>query len=210
MNKKLIVMAAAGVILAGCSLPTQLKKGASSEEAGESAMTESGETGEGQPFSGPLAAAVALGVPMKCTYTVNGVETTGYIKGKQFRGMMDVQGKQGNVIMKDNCMWTWSEGEADGVKMCYEGDQAQQLWDNPEAAAENPEPNATPEEAMSPAPQIEYNCLPTAIGDDEFTPPADVNFVDLGEMMKGINLPAGMKDKLPAGVEDQVPAMGGN
>jgi len=202
MNKKLIVMAAAGVILAGCSLPTQLmKKSANTDEAMESGTSATGEamTGsEGQPFNGPLAAAVALGVPMKCTYTVNGDETTGYIKGKQFRGVMTVQGKQGNVIMKDDCMWTWSEGETDGVKICYQGEEAQNLWDNPEAAAESPAPNASPETAMSPAPQIEYNCLPAALGDDEFTPPSDVNFVDVGEMMKGVNLPSGMGDKVPA------------
>ena len=60
---------------------------------------------EKSPFTGSLKAAVALGVPMKCTYQANGTEYSGIIKGRQYKGQVVMQdGKEGNIIMKDNCM----------------------------------------------------------------------------------------------------------
>ena len=65
----------------------------------------------------------------KCTYQVDGNQYEGYIKGKNYRGKIESEGKIGEVIMQDNCMWTWNTGETQGMKMCYELDEADStLW----------------------------------------------------------------------------------
>lgn len=115
-----------------------------------------------------LKAAIALGIPMKCTYKVEGNEYEGYIKGKQWRGKMKSQdGKVGEVILKDNCMWSWTSEETQGLKMCFEPEEGQEdVWDQQDTQG------------------IEYNCMPSAITDAKFDPPSTVKFLNLQEMMQ--------------------------
>lgn len=64
-----------------------------------------------QGFTGRLKDAIAQGVPMKCTWKQNGFSGSGYVKGNKYYGEVAIEGKQGYIIMKDNCMWTWSKDE---------------------------------------------------------------------------------------------------
>lgn len=139
------------------SMPGEIKK-------------ESGESGE--EFIGQIKDVVARGIPVKCTYTQSGTTGTSYIKGKKVYGEMTAQGKQGYVIMKDNCMWTWNKGETQGAKMCFEED----IWDMSEDYAQ--------EGQASLATEAEYHCLPAIVSDSQFEPPASVNFVDLDQLMQ--------------------------
>ena len=133
----------------------------------------SSSTSDSDTFSGTLADAVKLGVGMKCTYKVEGNEYEGYIKGKNYRGKMKTaEGNVGEVIIKDNCMWTWTTNEAQGMKLCYEEFEAEaaDLWEQPQGAV---------------GPDIAYTCLPTAVTDAKFTPPSNINFMDLDAMQEG-------------------------
>ena len=136
----------------GVSLPVEIEK-----EAGQ----------EDETFTGKLKEAIARGIPMKCTNTQGDFTGTGYIKGKKYYGKVSSQGKEGYVIMKDNCMWSWSKGEAQGVKICFETD----IWEQEEGT--------TPTEAG-------YRCVPAVVLDSKFTLPANVNFMDLDDMMGGM------------------------
>jgi len=131
--------------------------------------------GSNDNFSGSLLAATKLGVPMKCTYKVEGNEYVGYVKGENWRGSMkSAQGKTSEVIMKDNCMWTWEEGVPQGMTTCFEpveGEEETDLWEGAESAATSPDVN--------------YSCIPTVITGSTFTPPVDVEFLDLDQMMQG-------------------------
>lgn len=121
---------------------------------------------ESTPFSGSLKAAVALGVPMRCTYEENGVEFTGILKGRQYKGSVTMQdGTEGTIIMKDNCMYTWSDVDNQGIKVCYEEDELD-IWEQPEDSA-----------------PIDYVCYPTVATDAEFALPSGVTFMDLDAMM---------------------------
>lgn len=127
-------------------------------------------TGEDQPFSGTLKAAVAMGVPMKCSYSVDGAEYESYVKGEQFMGKISANGKVGSVIIKDSCMWSWSDEEVQGIKTCFEPVEGEDsIWDSPDTSELD----------------MNYTCRPAAIGDDKFDPPSNVNFVDLDAMMNG-------------------------
>lgn len=171
----LAMLSLSAFLLAGCTLLPWLS-GDRSQGAGSQS------SGQGQgPFSGTLQAAVALGVPMKCTYSVEGTEVEGWIKGKQYRGKIkNQQGQMGEVLMKDNCMWTWGEAAGQGVqgvKMCFDPEENKDLWDF-ESWDESETEGAKP-------PDVEYHCNPAVVTDAQFQPPANVEFVDLDQMMQG-------------------------
>ncbi|MGB6838684.1 MAG: hypothetical protein WBD86_01355 [Microgenomates group bacterium] len=126
---------------------------------------------ESNPFSGGLKAAVELGVPMKCSYEVNGVEYSGVIKGRQYKGKVKMQdGKEGNVLMKENCMYTWSDLDSQGIKSCFEEDDLS-MW---EQSGETTSEGAAP---------VDYTCYPALVPDSEFNLPSGVNFVDIDALM---------------------------
>jgi len=122
-------------------------------------------------FLGTLKDAVKLGAAMKCTYKVEGNEYESFIKGENYRGKIKTaEGKTGEIIIKNNCMWTWSEGEAQGMKICFEESDLEMtnIWEQPQGAF---------------GPDIAYTCLPTVVTDAKFTLPSNVNFMDIDEMM---------------------------
>lgn len=158
--------------LGGCSLvakKTQEKGGEPgpvTEESGETVPQGKGE--ESYTFKA-LKAAIELGIPLKCSYKVGDVEYSGYIKGRKWRGKMDSgDGRITEVIMKDNCMYSWSEGEQTGMKMCFEQD----MWENEEYQQ--------PDQVQ----EIDYFCAPAVVSDAQFDPPANINFMDTFQQMQ--------------------------
>lgn len=136
------------------SIPGGIKK-----EAGE----------ESKAFTGKLKQAIALGVPMKCTYTQGDFTGTGFVKGRKYYGEVSSQGRKGYVIMKDNCMWSWTEEQNQGVKMCFEDDIFEEF--------EQEGQGQVPIEA-------EYRCLPSVFSESKFNPPANINFMDMKQQME--------------------------
>ncbi|MFC1654051.1 hypothetical protein ACFL1M_04355 [Patescibacteria group bacterium] len=134
-----------------------------------------------EAFKGSMAAAVKLGVPMKCSYSIGDeMESEGYIKGKNYRGKAVMeQGKISEVIMKDECMWNWDADSKEGTKFCFEGDQVNTMWEDFD---ENVEEMDEPQEFK--APDVEFDCNPVVVSDDMFAPPTDVSFVDMAAMMQ--------------------------
>jgi len=116
-----------------------------------------------------IKAVIDLGIPMKCSYKVGEMEYEGYVKGQQWRGHIQLpNGNQGEIIFKDNCMWSWDD-KKQGTKMCFEPtEEGETLWDNPQQGTDM---------------DLDYQCRPAAITDAKFTPPTDVNFMDLDDMM---------------------------
>jgi hypothetical protein len=160
--KALIFLLVSSFVLVGC-----LNQSADNRQNTQTQQTEQSQTGK--PFSGTLKAALAMGIPMKCTYEVDGNQMEGVISGQKYAGKMDIQGKTGNVIIKDNCMWSWEEATKKGMKTCFEPtDEQESIWDDPDY--ENPE--------------VTYNCNPTIVTEATFTPPGDVQFMDLEDLMK--------------------------
>ena len=156
--------------LGGCLPKKETEKEPFAESTGET-FEEGGETvlpqgkGEQSYTFKALKAAIALGIPLKCGYQVGDVEYEGYVKGKQWRGKIQTSdGKTGEVIMKDNCMYSWTEETKMGVKMCFEED----MWET--------------DEYQEAAPGIEYHCLPAAVTDAQFNPPSGINFMDISQM----------------------------
>jgi hypothetical protein len=170
----IIIVAVVLVLGAGAFLFLNKGKSTSPTPGVTKDTTTNKDTGqEQQSFVGSLKDAVSLGVAMKCTYQIEGNEYEGYVKGESYRGSIKTaEGKVGAVIIKDGCMWTWSEDESQGIKTCYEveGPDETDVWEQSQGVA---------------APGINYTCMPSAVTDSQFTPPSDVNFMDIDAMMEG-------------------------
>lgn len=139
------------------------------KDSSESVLTDLTEK-KSELFSGSLKAAIELGIPMKCEYQVAEGKAEGYIKGQQWRGKMEfADGRKAEIIIKDNCMWSWVDTEDQGMKMCF--DEAEQdIWDESQEGS---------------ASDVEYFCVPAVVTDAKFIPPADIQFMTLDEMMGG-------------------------
>lgn len=176
--KKIIIIVVGVLLIGGAAYFIFGSK--NTEDTGEDMMEASSgeaknivEEVEEGAFTGTLMAAVKMGVPMKCTYEVNGAEYEGIIKGEQYKGSVSMpDGRTGNVIMKENCMYTWAEGEAQGMKLCFT-DEEQSMWDQTDTTENFPGT---------------YNCLPSVVTDADFELPAGVEFMDLDAMMQDVGM----------------------
>ncbi|MFC1626693.1 hypothetical protein ACFL1P_00650 [Patescibacteria group bacterium] len=158
-NKLPFIIVAVIVLIGGYYLYSQNN----ASVPGEKIMDKiSGDKASGESFSGPLKMAFEKGIPLSCSWKgPDGMEVSGKVKGKQYRGTMTQQGKEVEVIMNDTCMWTWENSTKEGIKMCFESDP----WEM--SGGDMPD---------------NVNCLPGIFGDNEFSPPADVTFMDIDKM----------------------------
>lgn len=165
--KKIGVLIVSAVLLAGCMKGSGGTTGTSNAPGGAA--------GGGEQFSGTLKAAMALGVPMKCTYKVNDIDFEGYVQGTKYRGKMMQEGKMTNVIMTDSTMYLWQEGASQGMKTTYDMEEMEETAQSQE----------TSDMQSFSRPDVEYKCLPTVVSAGTFTPPSNVNFMDLDSLMQG-------------------------
>lgn len=126
-------------------------------------------------FTGSLKEAAERGVPLKCTYKQEENEFEGVLKGKSWHGKMKSKdGQMAEVIIKDNCMWSWNPTDKtnQGAKICFEdknataGGENQDIWEKSDV--DNPD--------------IKYTCLPANVSDSEFEPPKEIQFIDLNQI----------------------------
>jgi len=128
-----------------------------------------------ESFTGKLKEMIARNVPMKCAFKDDkGNSGVSYVKNKKYYGELTSDGKTSYVIMVDNCMWSWSLEEKQGVKMCFDVKEGEDLWEDWEGMDE---------EAKMNTPQGNYNCKPAAVSDSLFNPPQDIKFMDMDELM---------------------------
>ncbi|NMC36038.1 hypothetical protein GYA49_03250 [Candidatus Beckwithbacteria bacterium] len=186
--KRYFILLVGAVLLASCSLPGAGKQGNNGNQAGAG-----NQAGKGNPFSGSLKAAMELGVPIKCSSSVDTDDgqgqVDGIIQGNQYAGIMTMNGQKANVLLTDNCMWSWKEGDTSGIKMCFE-------------PAEGSEDDNTPFGNIDPNQLNEnVNCMPTVISPSTFTPPSNISFIDVDDAMNG-NLTPEQRQQLEQMGED--------
>jgi len=180
--KSLFIFLLAVVVLTGC-LPkkegsTKTDVSTEKETKQEESLKEKAEP-KGEGLTGTIKDLISLGKSLKCTWKEDDFSSTGYIKGKKYYGEVsrkDEEGNQmtGNVIIKDECMWSWDKDKVEGIKLCFEpsemeggDDSGKSIWDMESSVT-----------------GTEYKCVPAVIQDSKFEPPTDVNFMDMEEMMK--------------------------
>ena len=170
----LVLLSIFALVLAGCNPFT--KSVLDITEADKTAETKTGQpTGEApkDSFIGTLKEVISSGGAMECTYKKDDAffgKT--WVKGKQIYSEFTQEGKKGYMIMKDNCMYTWSTEQPDGFKICFD----------PAEFEEAMEGSSDFGQQAGPPPDMNYNCIPAVIGDSRFNPPTDIDFMDFENM----------------------------
>jgi len=126
---------------------------------------------EAKKYTGNWEKIKALGIPLKCSFSytfpdgegnTQRMKGEGVTKGDNFRGSWTIMDTKWGMLVKDNCIYSWNEQEKMGSKICVDpletdvSDTGQ--WPN------------------------ELVCVPTVLKGNEFTPPSDINFLDLQDM----------------------------
>ncbi len=116
--------------------------------------------------------AILKNTPLKCRSIVESDEeqgtVAGIIQGNQYIGQIKMDRKMSNVLIKESCMWSWQEGDTSGFKMCFETtDEGLFPGMDPSQLAEN------------------VNCSPTLVSPSTFSPPPNINFIDVDDAMSG-------------------------
>jgi len=124
-----------------------------------------------ESFTGKIKDAFLKGIPLKCTYKKDDQNySTGYLKDKKYYAEVMSAGKLGYIILIDSCMWAWNkEGQQDGVKMCFAQQQNEDMWSSFEQNQKTAD--------------FDYNCAPTIVNESVFTPPTDVKFINVDDLM---------------------------
>jgi len=150
------------VVLSGCNLMQK--------SGGEMNQGENGKGGMVEEWTGSLKDMVAKNVSMKCSYDDGQGNTwTSYVKGRNYYAEGENDGGKGYILIKDNCMWGWSEGgETQGIKMCFEEtEDDDSFWNEPGEYVGS-----------------EYHCSPAVVADSKFEVPSGVDFLDMDEMQQ--------------------------
>jgi len=173
MKKSLPIIIILVIIVAGLIGWRFLGKGKITPGGNEQAQQQT----QGESFTGKIKDAFMKNIPLKCTYKVDDNNFgVGWLKNKKYYGEITANGKLGYIILVDNCLWSWSKDETKGVKMCFEPKEGEDIWADFEKEQKTGEVN--------------YNCAPSVVNDSVFTPPSDVNFTDIDQMMQGFQQPS--------------------
>lgn len=129
-----------------------------------------------------LKELITSGVSQKCTFSVTGEsgvsEGTNYVSGGNVRGDFTntYQGKEtvSHMISDGKTSYVWTEGEKTGYKMSV-SEETKESQDGTTDDTMGNEANLDQ--------KMDYNCSSWVPDNSLFSPPSDVTFTDLSEMM---------------------------
>jgi hypothetical protein len=120
-----------------------------------------------QPVS--LKELIAKNIPQTCTYNIAGNNGTIYLSGGKMRGDFETKDESGtrksHMIVDDKTTYIWVDGQTTGYKLVSEETQQ-----SPVSAGIDFNQN------------YNYSCKPWVVNGVVFTPPAEINFMNFGEM----------------------------
>lgn len=181
MNKNIIIAAVVVLlIIVGAGAYVMFKNSSASPQMDNSdkMMKEEGAM-EGK---NSLKALLTSGSSQMCTFKdlVDDADYDGtvYVSGGKMRGdftsTTNGQTYMTHMIIKDNTMHSWTDGQAMGYMMAFDVNAAMDSQkDNKDSA-----PKTVDIDKM-----IDYQCSGWSVDESKFTPPASVKFQSMGEMM---------------------------
>lgn len=140
--------------------------------------------------------ALSKSLSLKCDYPNpdgKGGTVTSYIKNGAVRVASIAMGTQGNgsAIMKDNKMWIWDDVKKTGMTLTLDTSKTV----NPAGGV--PSTDDQRSKVLAEMEKYKNYCKTEVVSDSLFTPPADVKFTDLQNLMKGYAVPS---EVMPSGV----------
>lgn len=169
MNPKLLLIGVVVLVVVGV--------GAFMVFGNKSAGDESASSGSNAFTS--IKDALSKSLSLQCEYTDSeGRSSVVYIKNGAMRG--DITGggpgESGSMINKDGKMYFWNE-EGGYVMTITEGDDMGDY--------ESSDSQSAGEDFMEEIEEYKESCKPAVVSDSLFTPPSDVQFTDMSQMMNG-------------------------
>jgi len=157
-------------------------------------------------ITGNLETLLARGVPMECTFSSSseegGTQGTTYINGQNMRADFtyispDKTEMKSSMIRDQEYVYSWTQGQDKGVKITV-ADEAESVSQNEEMSQEEKNQLYDLENKKA-----DYNCKPWVPNNAVFTPPTDIEFVDMNaqmqEMQKQLGSQCDTCNQLPEG-----------
>ena len=126
--------------------------------------------------SGSLCGLMAMSTSQECTFNAPDSNGVAYIANNQMRGDFNISDSEVNVvshtIVKDNKMYVWTDGQAQGFVM-----------EIPEAEAEA---NTSAQTQVDLDEEIDYDCKSWRVDNSKFQTPTGVQFSDMSAYLQSI------------------------
>jgi len=112
---------------------------------------------------------------LRCDYEANNVKSTVYIKGQSLRSETENKTGKAYAIVKDQKLWAWSSQNTQGILMDLTKQNQTQTGGQ-----------KSQEDIVKEVEQYKQNCQQTVVADSLFSPPTDIKFLDLSQMMQNL------------------------
>ncbi|HHQ45127.1 MAG TPA: hypothetical protein ENN13_03215 [Candidatus Altiarchaeales archaeon] len=122
-----------------------------------------------------MAQAMASGGSYKCTYNYEGLQTTSWVMGEKFKSTSVLTGMEFNSISDGVWIYSWNSDESQGMKLRISDFQDIQEQDD---LQDYPDMEEIARFAR------DVDCRPEALSQAFFTPPSNIEFIDVGEQMR--------------------------
>ena len=204
MNKNILI-ALAVVLLVGGGLFI-VNRDTTTPENGGGAVTEEQDGSTIGTISGGIKGLLAQGRAMQCTFesVAEGGTTTGkvYVSGNDMRGdfeLMQPDNKivTSNMIRKGDMSYVWSSEFEQGLKSVIPDVEIES--GTTEQAAGQSDPFAELDQ------DVKFDCKPWIVNNAMFTPPSDIEFVDLAAQMQQFQGEGDGANQIQCSACDQAP-----
>lgn len=204
--KKFLPLVVGAVLLIGVGLFIREKQNAAGpqEESQESVAPSQSQSAPETGVISSIKDAMGLGQKMKCTYSVpddtkQPITSTIIVDGQKYKFTTEMNGEISYGIFDGETQYMWSGVTKQGLKMtksCL--DELNKTVSKNEENRPSSAPTTPQSFEQSFGGAENVKCEPT---NEDFSLPANVNFVDQCEMMRNsLKSLEGIKDSLPAGV----------
>ncbi len=186
MKKSIVIILIGAVVLgAGAYFLSQNKPSQpSTEPQQQEQANEQQETDDQETMTGSLKRMLGLERSLKCSWSNEGGSGTTWVKNGMFYNEVTDGTQQARVIFKDDCMWSWQEGKAQGVKMCFSPEEADEIISGESSESQETDQQQATDESVPT--DVQYNCRPATVSDAKFDPPEDIQFMDVDQLMQGM------------------------
>lgn len=176
MNNKVIIAVVTAVIIVGGGIALFMANSSNTQQNETKQVETTNET------KTSLSALLEKGDPQKCTYsgTNEGYEYSGtayFSSEKQMRNdyKSEREGKSrdGSMIISDDTQYFWNNDDKKGFKTAVKADDQQQS-------------NSETGKNVDTKAKFSFQCEDWTVDESKFTPPSDVTFQDLTQIMQNI------------------------
>lgn len=188
MSKKLIIIAGVVVVLAGAGVAGWVALKGNDKTISDNS-TQTDQPAQTQPQSEVMPKTIngflAAGKNQKCTFSSSAGEAqtsgTMYFAGERMRGeyksVSDGQTTNGQMIITDGLQYFWEPSSKRGVKLTISQQDAEESAGNTSSGSQG---------GLETDAEYDFNCDDWTVDQSRFTPPSDIEFMDISGIQSQI------------------------